>query len=105
VWVGIAINMKTAFNTVNYTLDQATFVFTPREYIHVSFLVSFCIYLQMFANFNITKTSVSIFPLCLTKRYVLSMKFDGILSHNIVCPHCKVVAPKDPASFIQSINS
>lgn len=87
MWVGIAFNMKSTFNIVNYTLDQAVLVFTPREYIHLAFLVSLCNYLLLFAEINISKTSVPTFRLCLSKRYVLSMKFDGILSHNIVCPH------------------
>jgi len=30
VWVGIAINMKSAFDVQNYILDQAALFFTPR---------------------------------------------------------------------------
>ena len=33
MWVGVAINMKITFNIVNYSLDQAALVFTPREYV------------------------------------------------------------------------
>jgi hypothetical protein len=63
VWVGIDINMKSAFNIVHYTLDQAALVFTPRDYIRVAFLISLYIYLSLLAELKISKTSVSVFPL------------------------------------------
>jgi hypothetical protein len=87
VWVGIAINMKSALNIVNYTLDQATLVFTPREKIDVVFLVSLCISLLLLTELNFGNTSVSTFSQCLAKHCVLPMKLDGLLSQNILCLH------------------
>ena len=45
MWVGNANNMKNAFNTVNYAVDQVALVLTPRKYIHVELIAPLCIYL------------------------------------------------------------